>query len=84
MYSVNLTKLTKKVPIHKSIERRNEMREWLNENVGAYLTTKTGNVLSNEGAGWKLRVDSLTTPLTWYIDFDDDQYAVMFRLRFSS
>jgi hypothetical protein len=84
MFSVNLTKLTKKVPIYQSIERRNEMRDWLSANVGTYRTTKTGNILSNQGNGWQLRVETTTTPLTWFVDFDDELHAVMFRMRFSS
>jgi hypothetical protein len=84
MFSINLTKLTKNIPIYKSIDSRNEMRDWLNDNVGEYHISKTGSILVNEGNGWKVRADATSSPLTWYVDFDDELYALMFRLRFSS
>jgi hypothetical protein len=76
--TVDLTPLFKSNNAMGKMNERDVMRKWLAENVGDYA----GSV--NKGEGWKMSMDA--RPLAnvfWYVAFEDDSCAVMFKLRFS-
>jgi hypothetical protein len=80
MVSVNLNILSHHILGHKRIEHRNEMRHWMNENVGAYLHPDWVIHQRSSGTGWRMRCDSSST---WFVEFDNDLDSVIFKLRFS-
>lgn len=82
MFYVNMSTLSSHVPIYEIIEFRNLMRQWLNDNVGEHTKTSSGYRV-NEGLGWQIVCNADQSPVIWYAMFENENDALMFKLRFS-
>jgi hypothetical protein len=83
MNVIDLTPIYKHVKIYDHIKKRNEIREWLVENISP-AEVVNGRQNLNKGDGWELYNELYGTTVAWFLNIENDQDAVLFRLTFSS